>query len=124
MKKLFLIDGIGALLSFTTLIIIITFFQVHFGIPRLFLIIFSVIAFGLSLFALVNFRSKKHHQARVFITILLNIIYCMLSFFILVTFWNEIRLLGVIYMVLEKLVVLILVTYEIKYLLRAIESKR
>lgn len=113
-SKLFLIDATGALLSFICLGILIPFFQREFGIPMPILFYLATFAFLMTLLSLINYSAKSFINKRLGLTILFNFFYGFISLIILLKLWNEISILGISYLILEKIILSILIVYEIK----------
>jgi hypothetical protein len=115
LKKLFLIDGFGALLSAFLLGVVLVEFNDFFGIPVKTL---YFLAFLPCLFALYDFYcyfNKNTHSGIYLKTIaFINIAYCILSLGFALYHHREITILGWGYIILEIIIVLILANIELK----------
>lgn len=114
-RKLFLVDGLGALLSFSCLSSIALFFPEWIGLPEKSFLILCIFAFLLSVYSLTMASLKREVSGYFFrILAIANSTYCLVSIYFLVSNWVQITPFGVTYLTLEKLVVGILVYFEIK----------
>lgn len=105
-KKLFLIDGIGALVSAFLLGVVLVKLQLLFGIPSgklYFLAVFPLVFAGYDCFAYLQARQK---QAKLLKGIAMcNLVYCFISLGALLTHLEMITILGWTYILSEILVV-------------------
>lgn len=110
-KKLFVIDGIGALLSALLLGVVLVRFENLFGIPARFL--YFLAAFPL-LFACYDFYAYRRLNTAFLLKgiALLNYFYCGLSLSIALRHMDSITSLGWIYMWAELGIVFVLATVE------------
>ena len=118
-KQLFLADGIGAALTTLFLVAIQTIVADHFGMPKKILFFLSLIAgtymlysFGCYLFV----RSKFKNYLKP--VIIANTLYCCLTIALVFINYQGLTLLGVIYFLLEALLVSILIWVECKVVFR------
>jgi len=114
-KIIFLIDGLGAVLTSFLLSVILTSFHEYFKMPLNTLQLLSLIAFvfaiySLSCFALLDNQFKELLRP----IIAFNLIYCVLTIGLAIHFYNELTFLGLVYFVGEVLIILGLVYIEIK----------
>jgi hypothetical protein len=121
-KKLFLLDGIGALLTAILLLIIRTAFREDFGMPANilgFLILIACIfcSYSFGCFFLI------HNHWRFFLRIITiaNLLYACTTGFLILYFNREMTSLGLTYFTLEIGVILALVIIELKVLLKSKE---
>lgn len=116
-KYLFAIDGIGALVTATMLVLVLPRFQEWIGLPEHVLMFLGAIALCYAVFSFSCARRIKNYRPFWLKKIIfLNIFYCMLTISVLVYFFNTIKLLGIIYFSAEIFLILILVRLEIFYL--------
>jgi tryptophan-rich sensory protein len=114
LKQLFLIDAVGAILSSTILFIIGQFEEV-FGMPRQFASIMALFAFGLFIYSISSHLFiKANHLPYVGIVIVLNLLYSIISLIIIVTHINSLTNLGLLYFILELIVLTLLIILEYK----------
>jgi len=114
-RKLFLIDGLGAIVSAFMLGVILTKFENIFGMPRRVLYflalipcIFAVYDFG------VIFRNLANWGPPLKAIAIANLIYCGISVGFVIHHYQKLTGLGLIYFILEILIVIILSSIELK----------
>ncbi len=115
-KKIFLIDALGALFTCVLLIVIQTKLKFYFGMPVKTLTILSIIAFALfwystacfTLFQKINWKQHLKRIARA------NLIYCGLTFVLLVYNYKIITPLDWIYFFGEIIIISFLVSIELR----------
>ncbi|MDC8003938.1 hypothetical protein POV27_07730 [Aureisphaera galaxeae] len=114
-KKLFIIDGAGALLSAFLLGVVLVRFQNIFGIPASTLYILAAIPCFFAVYDLYAYFTKKEN-AKTFLKgiALMNLLYCCLSIGFAFYHLSEITLLGWLYILVEVAIVTILATIEFK----------
>jgi hypothetical protein len=116
-RIVFLVDGIGAFLSASVLLILLIFFQKETGIPPALLktlIVIAVIYFCFAMFCYFVIQEAAAKMLKVLIV--LNLLYCAANPAIVFFFWNELTLIGKLYLLFESMVLLILVLFEKKQL--------
>ena len=115
-KKIFLIDALGALITCVLLIVIQTKLKFYFGMPIKTLTILSIIAFALfwystacfTLFQKINWKQHLKRIARA------NLIYCGLTFALLVYNYKIITPLDWIYFLSEIMIIASIVSVELR----------
>jgi hypothetical protein len=120
-RKLFLIDGLGALLSVFLLGFILVKFEHIFGMPQKELYFLAAIPFIFAIYDFICYWKIKDNWQPFLKTIAIaNLIYCCVS--IGVIFYSHERLtnLGFIYFLLEFIIVIILVGVELKIIYQQI----
>ncbi len=113
---MFLLDGLGALLTAVLLLCVFRNFlkvpdkQMRFVCPL------AILAFMFSVYSLSCYLLKIPNW-KPFLRIIAaaNVVYCFLSGLFLVAFWNNLTLLGRIYLVIEIWIVLALAAIEFRY---------
>jgi len=112
-KKLFLIDGIGALVSAFSLGIILTTFQSYFGMPKNTLYILAFIPCLFAVYDLVcYFQVKQNWRPFLKIIAFANLIYCVISIGFLFNHYQQLTILGWIYFIVEVIIIVVLVKIE------------
>ncbi|RXK58048.1 hypothetical protein ESA94_18720 [Lacibacter luteus] len=97
-QKIFLIDGIGALVSACMLGFVLTTFESFFGMPKNILYALSAIALLLSVYSFTNAANKPANPAfRLRIIAIANLFYCFLTFVLVFLFYEEITVYGLLY---------------------------
>ncbi|MHA7059631.1 hypothetical protein ACWGOQ_0020565 [Aquimarina sp. M1] len=113
-KQLFLIDGLGALLTLFFLIAMSTIFQEYIGMPETALYFLAMIAliytvYSFSCYYLLNPRNWKPLLK---IIAFANLVYCFLTIGCTYHFYQSLTTLGLFYFILEILLVLVLIYLE------------
>lgn len=113
-KRMFLIDGIGALLTASFLALILPHFQEQIGIPTDTLILMGAAGALYSIYSLSCFYFLRQDYAIwLKIIILANLLYCVASAGIVTVYVEQITLLGFVYFALEVCVILAVVALEL-----------
>jgi len=114
-KNLFLIDGFGALLSAFSLGIVLVKFEEIVGMPQRVLYILALMA---CIFAVYSFscylRVNKNWRPFLKAIAFANLLYCCLTIGLVLYFYQSLTALGILYFVLEIIVILLLVSIELK----------
>jgi hypothetical protein len=119
-QNIFLLDGLGAFLT----AIILFFFKLYFGIPIKIMSILAIIALIFSMYSLVCFLLKPHNWQSFLKGIsIANLLYCVLTFTLLISYWGSVTTLGIIYFFVEIIIISVLVYMEIKIVRTINESK-
>ena len=118
-KRLFLIDAVGALVSSLMLGIILAYIQPLIGMPKVILYNLALVALVLFVYSLLCYLFRKNNSKKLLAVIAIaNYTYCLASLFLMITYYNELTSLGILYFVLEKVVVLTLASIELKIALK------
>jgi hypothetical protein len=114
-RQLFLIDGLGALLSTFLLGVVLVQFEDFFGIPTN---VLYFLAFLPCLFAIYDFYcyQKVPDNIDFYIKIIAvaNLLYCLLSMGLALYHFQKITIYGWIYILLEILILILLITIQFK----------
>jgi hypothetical protein len=114
-KNIFLLDGFGALLTTLLLYFILRNFNDFFGLSKDIFEYLSNIAFAFFLYSIsCYFLAKQNWKSLLKIICALNVLYCLLTFGIILYHYENISIFGVIYFLLEILVIALIVFLEIK----------
>jgi hypothetical protein len=121
-SKIFLIDGLGALLTAILLGFVLTNFQEYIGMPIEILIPLAIIALGLCFYSLSCYLLLKRNW-RPFMRALTtaNLLYCLITGFLIFTYFNQLTLLGTVYFAGEIMVIGVLVFVELSMLNKRLE---
>ncbi len=114
-KQLFLLDGIGAVLSAFSLGVILIQFKNYFGMPReelFFLALAACFFAAYSLFCYV--RTPKNWRPFLRFIAIVNLVYCCITIGLVVLFQSKLTILGMIYFILELIIIIVLVSLEFK----------
>jgi hypothetical protein len=114
-KKLFLIDSLGALLTALLVGVMIANLEHIFGMPQaiahgLGLIAFLFAIYSFMCFLLINVNWRPFLRGIAFA----NLSYCIITAGLVVYLFQELTNLGIIYFLSEKVVVIVLVSIELK----------
>lgn len=114
-QKLFLVDSLGALLSAILLGLVLALFEKTFGMPQNVLYALAVIPCVFAVYSFLCFLSKTAHW-RPFMKIIAiaNLLYCCLTAGLMIYFYQQLTILGLIYFVLEIMIVMSLAFIEWK----------
>jgi hypothetical protein len=115
-KKLFLLDGLGACLTAFLLGIVLTAFNEYFGMPQKTLNVLALIALGFAFYSFFCFFFIGSTW-RFFLKIIAaaNLLYCCLTTVLVIYFYPQLTVFGVIYFLLEIVVVCGLVFVELRW---------
>lgn len=112
-KILFLIDGIGALVSALMLAIVLVEFEAYIGIPRGSLYILAIFPLAFSLFDLYSYNTSSINTVfKLRVISFCNIFYCFMSLGFVQYHSNSISGLGVTYVLIEIIIVLSIAVIE------------
>lgn len=114
-KRLFLVDGVGAIVTATLLLAVLAPFESTFGMPRPVIYSLAAVAGVFAVYTMACCR-RAGENWRPFLAAIAaaNLAYCLITVLLLITFRNEITALGVAYFVGEIIVIASLATYELK----------
>ena len=114
-KNVFLIDGFGALLTFILLFLVLRTFNSFFGLPKTTFEYLSLLASIFSIYSLACFFLVKNNW-KLYLKIICtaNILYCILTFGIILYNYESISIFGIVYFLGEIVVIAGLVFVEIK----------
>lgn len=120
-KTLLLFDGFGALVSAFFLGVLLVQFQSYVGMPTDVLYSLASLALLYALFGLSAFLFiKKGWSGYLKIVVIANLIHCAITVGFLITYRQDLLLFGWIYFVLEIVIILLIVSVE----LRSIEAAK
>lgn len=113
-NKLFLVDGIGAILSALGLGVVLVRLEKYFGIPSSTLYFLAILPIMFAIYDLYSYYQAKHKQTQLLKGIAIaNILYCCLSLGALFYHIETITSLGYAYIILEILIVILLASIEL-----------
>ena len=120
-KKLFLIDGIGAILSAFLLGFVLVRLEIFFGIPIPTLYFLATFPIFFAFYDFYCYRKKLDKLGQLLKGIaVLNILYCCLSLGFVLYHFETITSLGITYILLEIIIVFFLAILEIRVAKRLI----
>lgn len=113
-KKLFLIDGLGALLTAFLTGVVLRMFVNTFGMPPKLLSILSILACIFAVYSMsCYFLIGKNWRTYLKIIAVANLMYCLLTAVLVMLLYQQITILGIIYFIGEILIILGLVYVEL-----------
>ncbi len=123
-RKLFLIDGLGAIFSAFMLGVVLVKLETAFGIPSSSLYILAIFPVFFAIFDFYGYQ-KKHSSLGQFLKIiaLLNLLYCCLSIGFAFYHKETITTLGWMYIFVEILIIITLAVIELKVAKRVMSAK-
>jgi len=110
----FLIDGLGAAMSALLLLLLIVPFQSFFGFPSDAALKLSVLPFLFSIYSLTCYFTKPSSTVFLKIIAVANILYCLLSLGLVLIYFAQLTIFGLLYFLVEKLIVVPLAIWEWK----------
>ena len=114
-KRIFLIDGLGALVSTFLLGFVLVRYETYFGMPVKMLQLLALIAFFLAVFSLTCFiKTPKKWGIYLRIVGKANFAYCLLTLTLVFYHFDRLTWLGVSYFIAEILILLLLIRVELK----------
>ncbi len=114
-RKLFLLDGIGAIVSALSLGVVLVQFESIFGMPKQVLYCLAAAASIFAIYSLTCYFSNiKYWRPFLKVIAFANLSYCFATAILVFYFYQELTVLGILYFVLEKLIVVPLALFELK----------
>ena len=112
-RKVFLVDCTGAILTVFFLLVILARFDGVFGMPKRILYYLASIASIFAFFSLMCFVANFKKWA-LFLKVIMtaNLIYCCLTITAVIYFFNKLTILGILYFLLEVLIIIAVVITE------------
>ena len=112
-KNLFILDGLGALVSAFLLGIVLVQCEATFGIPRETLYLLAIVPCVFMVYDMICYFFVKENISRYLkIIACLNIAYCGLSLVLVFQHSEQVLLLGWMYIIAEILIILLLAKWE------------
>lgn len=119
-KKIFLIDGAGALLTALTLIFAPVLLPGIFGLPQANTLLLGSIAVCFAVYSLYNYIRFNPTRWKLLLRIiaLANLAYCLLSLVMILYFYKQVTVIGWIYFTGEIAIIISLFLWEMNILNR------
>jgi len=113
-RSLFLIDGLGALVSAFSLGVFLVQFKYAFGMPEKVLYILAVIACVFAINSLsCYFRNIKNWRPYLKAIAIANLLYCCATLFLVFFHYTDLTVLGIAYFLVEIIIIVVLATFEL-----------
>ncbi|MBX3241011.1 MAG: hypothetical protein KIT80_16005 [Chitinophagaceae bacterium] len=113
-KLIFLVDGIGAVLT-TCFLFILSLFEPFFGMPRYILYLLMIPAGLLAICSLSRYRRPgvnwRWHLRFIAIA---NLLYCLVTACLVINFFEQLTGWGIAYFIVEMMIVVILAVFELR----------
>ncbi|MEL7146206.1 MAG: hypothetical protein AAFO69_07545 [Bacteroidota bacterium] len=114
-RLLFLIDGIGAILTALLLSFLVAPLESVFGLPYLTAYKLATVAIFMALYSMIVYKFfGKRWKGWMLIIAAANTLYCLATLAVVIVNWESITVLGVIYFVLEAAIIVRLVILEFR----------
>jgi len=114
-KKLFLIDGLGALLTAALLAFLLANLESFFGMPQRILYPLAVVALAFAIYSFSCFSFLKKNWGRFLIVIALaNLTYCAVTLYFIISLFEQLTIWGILYFIGEILIVVSLAVVELR----------
>lgn len=114
-RTLFLLDGVGGFLTAFLIGVVLTRWQTHIGMPLAILYRLAIIGLLCGLYSLSCVLFLKDNVAVFLKTIaIVNSVYCCLSAGVVIYYFTEMTMLGIVYFALEILVILSVIALELR----------
>ncbi len=114
-KTLLVIDGLGALLSAFSLGVVLTKYELIFGMPRKTLYLLTTFPCLFAIYDFVSIKINAGNLKRTLRTIAFaNLAYCCLSIFLIYQHYAQLTIWGLAYFLIEIIVLIGLVITELK----------
>jgi hypothetical protein len=113
--NIFLLDGMGALLSAVLLVFLVAPFESFFGLSPKIAYYLSIPAFCFSLYSLsCYFLHVRHWKPYMRLVAIANFVYCCVTFGLVVQQYRLLTVLGILYFLGEIIIILSLISIESK----------
>jgi CHASE2 domain-containing sensor protein len=114
-KQLFLIDGLGAMLSALLLGVVLARFETTFGMPLKALYFLSCLACVYAVYSFLSYwRIRENWRPYMQAIAIANLFYCCLTMGLVIYHRQELTKLGLLYFLLEVVVIIGLIIMELK----------
>ena len=118
-RRIFLLDGAGAVLTALLLCVVLASFESFFGMPVRVLYVLGAVA---AVFAVYSFSCycwlKRNHRSFLAAIIIANLLYAVLSLGLVIYYFPQLSNWGLLYFAGEIIVILVLVAIEYRCLKR------
>lgn len=122
-KNIFLLDGIGALVSAFFLGVVLVQFQHHIGMPVYTLYLLGGLALGFVLYSTSCYLLfPKNWKPFLKLIATVNFLYCLLTIGLMMHFFQELTAIGITYFLAEIIIIVLIVRLEFKIAFRNKES--
>lgn len=121
-KSIFMIDGVGALMTAFFLYVVLRNVNDYVGMPITILTYLSMIAICLSIYSITCYLVvRQNFSPYIWGIIIANSLYCILTTWLVMTYYSFLIVLGVFYFAIELFIITMLIIIELRL---ALEIKR
>jgi len=118
-KKIFLLDGIGALMTALIVGFVVGLNPELFGVPSSICKLLSLIAFVFAAYSCGCFFLLPQFSIWfLFVICAANSLYILYTLALVVRYFETIKVLGIVYFILEAIIVGVLISFEVRMILR------
>jgi amino acid transporter len=111
--KIFLLDSLGALLTTIIIGVVLTNFQEYIGMPLDILFTLAGVALIFCVYSISCFVFlKKNWKPFLKAIAIANLLYCLATTVLIITFYPQLTILGLLYFIGEIIVIVVLVYFE------------
>ncbi|MGJ3235773.1 hypothetical protein [Marivirga sp.] len=111
--KIFLLDSLGALLTTILIGVVLTNFQEYIGMPLDILFTLAGVALIFCVYSISCFVFlKKNWKPFLKAIAIANLLYCLATTVLIITFYPQLTILGLLYFIGEIIVIVVLVYFE------------
>jgi hypothetical protein len=123
-KQLFLADSLGGMLSAIVLGVVSARFESAFGMPQKVLCLLSGLAFVYAVYSFLGYwRIRENWRPKMQAIAIANLLYCCLTTGLVAYHYRALTRLGLIYFLLEGMVIVSLILMELKTVSGSPEEK-
>ena len=113
-RNVFLLDGIGALVSSLLLVVFLAPFESFFGMPSDYVYQLAIPAFVFAVYSIACYVFNPNNwQPFMKLIALANFIYCCVTFYLILKLFYRLTQFGVLYFLLEIAVIFMVIALEI-----------
>jgi hypothetical protein len=114
-RLLFLIDGLGAIISAFLLWVVLTNFESLFGMPKQALYVLSLLPCIFLVYDFIcYFKITKNRKPFIVVIALANLFYCCISIVLVLQHYQALTIFGLAYFINELIILIVLVYIEFK----------
>jgi hypothetical protein len=122
-KKILLLDSLGALVTAINLLVI-PLFEIYTGVPRDIALILVPLPILYSIFSLFSYKfGNDNWRSLLKMIAIANLIYCCLTLYVTWINFDTFKIIGIIYFIVEIIIIIILATLELKIAINHNELK-
>lgn len=114
-RKIFLLDGVGGLITAFMLFFVLRNFEKYFGMPDIALVWLSALGLVYGIYSLSCYFFVRENLTKFLKVIAVaNVVYCLITGLLIYVHYDSLTSLGIIYFIVEIFIILGLVRMEMK----------